>query len=56
MIIRCPECGEDVEGVDLGDNPCYLEFACECGWNEGKIVTDNLIEEATHRMEAERES
>ena len=31
MKKNCPRCGEKVEGVDLGDHPDYLSFACECG-------------------------
>ena len=34
--MKCPKCGESVEGEDLGDHPAFLTFDCECGhsWSE----------------------
>ena len=34
----CPKCGAEVEGKDLGDHPCYLEFDCACGLAWGAQV------------------
>lgn len=36
MTRNCPTCGGEVEGVDLGDHPDYLEFDCECGHSWGE--------------------
>lgn len=31
MLRKCKKCGREVEGVDLGDNPAWISFDCECG-------------------------
>lgn len=39
MYKTCKKCGEEVEGVNLGDHPFFLEFVCECGeyWGENCV-------------------
>jgi len=32
MEIICPKCGEECEGEDLGDHPCFLTCECDCGF------------------------
>ena len=52
MMKPCPKCGEEVEGMDLGDHPSWLEFACECGHTWGEDVGAELADQAD--AEAER--
>lgn len=33
--MKCPKCGAEVEGEDLGDHPQFLSFYCECGESWG---------------------
>ena len=52
MTKNCPKCGEECEGEDLGDHPCYLSFLCECGHEFDSDVTGEMIDEAMMRKEA----
>jgi len=42
--MKCPKCGEEVEGEDLGDHPGWLEYDCECGesWGSSEEGMDRL--------------
>ena len=49
---KCPKCGEEVEGVDLGDNGSYLNFDCECGHAWGEECLGDFMDEAEAQVES----
>jgi len=49
MEKQCKKCDEMVEGEDLGDNPCWLTFVCECGHYWGENCLDDYVEMVENR-------
>lgn len=53
--MKCPKCGESVDGEDLGDHPGYLSFLCECGHEWDKTVDmPDLYDKEAEYLEGEK--